>query len=249
GFSEIIGTEGIHSIYESTATDNTNNTPEDDDLLEPVNWARVSATNKWAMLSDQLNDQTVGSGIEVVILPGVEIDNMDFFNVDAETIQIVVNDGTERYNETFTLEENFLLPGIRQDTLSVLDLPLGFPDAEITVTFENTSGDTKCGRMIMGNQKLIGTVEDGANLGIIDFSKKKQDTFGNLVIQELGFANRGDFTIFIETTDVGAVKQFLSILRSTPTAYIADINVSSAIFYGYYKDFNIRVGPNASTLT
>lgn len=171
----------------------------------------------------------------------------------------ISSDGTNRamtcptgdisYNTTHTLEENFLLPGVRQDTLAVLDLPVGHPNSTITITFVDSTGNTKCGRLTIGRQQLFGETNHGSNIGIDDFSKKERDTFGNPVIIQRNYAKRGNFNTTILTADSSAIEQTLALLRTTPSAFIASVSIPASIIYGFYNDFNIILAPNKSVLT
>ena len=102
--------------------------------------------------------------------------------------------------------------------------------------------------MTIGAQQNFGETDHGAGIGIVDFSKKESDTFGNPVIIPRNFAKRGNFLTFIETVNVSFIAQTLSSLRTTPSAYIANVDIPASIIYGFYKDFDITILPNKSTL-
>lgn len=257
----MVTTVGTHSIYVSLQAGNTGNQPQDDDLIAPVFWARESATNKWAMFSDQISDQTeLSNEIIIVLTPSALINGLSFFNIDAQEITIVMDDpgDGEVYNETFTMIDAaginnwwswYFEPITRQSTLAVLDLP-PFANATITVTITNTGGVAKCGLLSIGSQQMLGDALHGTGIGIIDYSRKERDTFGNPVVVERNFSKRTSYIVRVDTSYASAVQNILANFRTTPLTYIGDVNIPGTIVYGFYKDFNtILSNPSTSLLS
>lgn len=251
----------LHAVYRSLKDNNTGNPPEDDSLTNPVNWARVRATNKWAMFSNQINDQSSNaSTVDVTITPGVLVNGLAAFNVDAASIQVIMTDPTdgEVYNETHNLVENsgvndwyswYFEPIIRQKTLALLDLP-PYASATVRVVVSQPSGTAKIGLLTMGNQQRLGDTDHGTSVGIVDYSRKERDTFGNPVIIQRNFSKRGDYIVTVPTEFVNSIELTLANLRTTPMTYIGAVNRPSTIIYGYYRDFSIVLSnPTTSRLS
>ena len=257
----MVTTSGVHSIFISLQNSNTGNQPEDDDLVNPVFWARSSATNRWAMFSDQISDQTIlADEINVSLTPAALVNGISFFNLSASTVQIVMDDPIEGvvYDETFDLVDDsgvndwyawYFEPIVRQTTLAVLDLP-PFSSADLDITIEDTGNDAKCGLLAIGNQRRIGDSDYGTSIGIVDYSRKDRDTFGNPVITPRNFSRRADYTVTVDTNFVGAISDTLAAFRTTPLTWIGSVNFPSTIIYGYYRDFNMVLSnPTKSLLS
>jgi len=250
GDTEMRTTDGVHSVYVSLQNSNLGNIPEDDDLVNPVFWARVSATNRWAMFSDQINDQTEQADeINVTLTPSALVNGMSFFNLDAATVRIVMNDPVDGvvYDEAFGLVDAsgvndwyawYFEPIVRQKTLAVLDLP-PFILADIIVTVEDTGNTAKCGLLTMGAQRKLGDTEYGTGVGIVDYSRKERDPFGNPIVVKRNFTKRSDYAVTVDTNFVGAIENTLAEYRTTPMTWIGSVDFPSTIIYGYYRDFNI----------
>lgn len=246
----MVTTTGVHEIFQSLTGSNAGNQPEDDDLLNPVNWARVSATNTWAMFSDQINDQTEqATSIEVDLTPAALVNSMSFFGLDAATLRIVMDDPGEGvvYDTTFTLTDDsgvndwyawYFEPTVRRDTLAVLDLP-PFASAVITVTISQPSGTAKIGLLTMGAQRKLGDTDYSTGIGIVDYSRKERDTFGNTLVIQRNFTKRADYVVTVDTNFVATVQSTLSSFRTTPITWIGDVDFPSTIINGYYRDFNV----------
>lgn len=246
----MVTTTGVHSVFQSLVGGNIGNQPELDDPIAPVNWARVSATNRWAMFSDQINDQTEqATSIEVELTPAALVNGMSFFGLDAATLQIVMDDPVDGivFDETFTLVDDsgvndwyawYFEPIIRQDTLAVLSLP-PFVSAVITVTVSAPGGTAKIGLLTMGAQRKLGDTDHSTSTGIVDYSRKDRDTFGNPVVTPRNFTNRANYSVTVDTGFAGAVQKTLADFRTVPMTYIGSVDFPSTIIYGFFRDFDI----------
>lgn len=246
----MVTTDGVHSIYVSLKSSNVGNQPEYDDPVTPVNWARKSATNRWAMFSSQINDQTQRAGEIVIVLDATSlVDGVAFFNLDAQSITISVDDPVDGivYNKTIQLIDNsgvndwfswYFEPITRQKVAGVLDLP-PYANATITITITNTGGTAKCGVFTFGAQRKLGDTDFGTGIGIVDYSRKERDTFGNPVTVKRNFAKRANYSVTADTNYVSTIQNTLSDLRTVDMAWIGSVDYPSTIIFGYYKDFDV----------
>jgi hypothetical protein len=78
------------------------------------------------------------------------------------------------------------------------DLPIyNNPTVRVVLTGTGTA-TMECGNLVAGQQKDLGrTLHDGAQVGIIDYSRKEADAFGNYTIVERAFSKRGSFKMRI----------------------------------------------------
>ena len=257
----MVTTDLVHSIFVSLTDNNVGNQPQNEpDKVNPIFWARKSATNRFAMFSDQINDQTEqATSIEVELTASNLVNAISFFNLDATTVQVVMNDPNdgEVYNKTVNLVDAsgvddwyawYFEPITLQTTLALLDLP-PFISATITVTITKTGGIAKVGLISIGSQKTLGITDIGTDVGIQDYSTKQRDTFGNPIIVSRNFAKRANYNVTIPSESAGAVEVILAELKTTTLTWIGSVERPSTIIYGYYRDFNITLQTTISFLS
>lgn len=239
-----------HSVYRSLVDSNQGNIPTADNQVSPVNWLRVSASNRWAMFSDQINDQSeFADEIDVSFLPGSVVNAIAFFNLDAAEIQVTMTDPVDGvvYDRTFSLVDAgtintwygwYFDPLTTARSLAALDLP-PYRNATLRAVIRKDGGTAKCGRVTFGAQQNLGITNLNSGIGILDYSRKERDQFGEPVIVKRNFAKRANYLVSVETQYVDSVQNTLSDLRTVPLTWIGDPNFPSTIIFGYYKDFDI----------
>lgn len=247
-----------HSVYESVQATNLNHNPTTD--TTNTWWVRVGATNKWRMFDKVVGDASSrADNITFELTITGKVNSMTFLNVDADSITIVAEDSIdgEVYNKTIDLTQTagigdwysyFFEPIIKVTDISINDLP-SYSNMVITVTIENTGGTASCGECIAGLQRVIGTTQMGASLGIIDYSVKQTDDFGNFTVLERAYSKRADITVWVDNNDLDEVQRLLNLYRATPIVYIGSDKYTSTIIYGFYRDFETVISyPTLSVL-
>lgn len=218
----------------------------------PTRWLDIGPTNRWAMFDKTVGTLTVGtSPLTVVLRPG-QVDSIAFQELYAESVQVTVRDtpgGTIVFDEFIDLEfaqitdfyEWFFEPYEARTDALLTNIP-PYPDCEITVTITG-SGNVRVGLMIVGNNYLIGDTQYGAQIGILNFSVKETDQFGNTTIVPRGFARRMDIKVWMPAIYLNRTYKLLSDLKDTPCIWIAtDVqDYESMIVYGFYRDFTIDI--------
>lgn len=240
-----------HRIYESVQGTNLNHDPTTDDGTW---WLDIGPTNRWAMFDSVIGTvTTVGSGpIVVTVEPAESYNMLALLDLVATSVQVeVVLDAVTIYDETYTMDDRritggwwgyFFEPLDRQSTLVVEDLP---PFGEVTVTINGTG----CGTLLIGRDFYIGKTLAKPKVGIVDYSKKETDTFGNAIVVKRSYAKRYEADVICDSVRVDGVALKLAEVRATPTLYIGDDSYTyeSLLAYGFYKDFNITIAyPNIS---
>ena len=247
----------IHSVYEALGA-TTGDYPPDN----PDKWLRISATNTWAMFSDQISDTTDKAVlIDVTLTPAAVVNAISFFGLDGTDVVVEMDDPIDGivYSNTIELTDAtesinnwwsyYFEPVTRQSDLVLLDLP-PYSDADINITINNASGTASCGLVSIGTQQVIGTANHGTGVGIIDYSRKELDSFGRPVITQRNFSKRASYDVSIPTDQVSSVQSTLAALRTTPMTWIGDPNNASTVVYGYYRDFDIIIAsPTLSSST
>lgn len=241
---------GLHHIWKSLQGSNVGNTPE----TSPTWWVDQGATNRWKMFDGVVSTQTtVTSPITVVIAPGRvnSIALLNLTNVGSVTISMLdAPAGATIYNQTTSLVDPpgsdwyayFYDPITTKTDFVVTDIPL-CSTGVITITLTATSGTVSCGVCAVGNSVDIGTAEFGStSLGIVDYSRKDTDSFGNTVITPRRFVKTITAKLYLTNSKVDYVSNILAGYRSTPVVWIGSGNLyTSLIVYGFYKSFSIDI--------
>lgn len=249
-----------HKIYQSAAAGNIGHSPPD-----ITYWAEVGSTNRWRMFDQSVTSQTTQTGsIIVALTPGARIDSLVGLNIQAASATINVVDSTfgNVYSRQIQLTSTsgvtdwysyFYEPIIQQTEFANLDLPTSYVGSTTTICFNGVT--PAIGGLVIGLSKDLGISEWGAKIGIIDYSVKTKDNFGNYNIVQRNFSKRADFSVKVDTNTVDDLQNILSQYRATPIVYIgsnfgAAQQFNSTIIYGYYKEWSVDIAyATVSTLT
>lgn len=237
-----------NKLYERLISGTTATAPEGDS----INWILVSPTNPYRMFDASNSSQTSNAtSINVRVTPAAIANTLALFNMDGTSVTVAMNDPVAGsvYSQTFSLQSPPIAPSwyayffdpIKTKRDLVVSLP-SYINAYTDVTITKAAGTAKCGTMILGNANLVGLgINYGASVGIIDYSTKEKNTFGDYNIVPRGFAKRANFTIMLENSEVDPLIDLLSDLRTTPTLFIGSTQFTSTAIFGYYKDFDINL--------
>jgi hypothetical protein len=241
-----------HKIYECI-TANTNASPNLNLTGTPVLWLEISSTNRWKMFDDGWGSQSaIATPLTFTLSPMVIINSLALLNVAATSITVSVVDisSTTVYNQTFAMT---VTPGISdwymyfyegfvfKSDLVITDIP-SVASALITVSIINTGSTSKCGNCVVGTYYDLGGTQYGASAGIVDYSLKATDGFGNTSVTKRNYAKRMNTNLMINNDIVDDVFNTLATYRSTPLVWIgAESFYTSLIVYGFYKDFDINI--------
>jgi len=219
---------------------------------------KISATNRWKAFDAKVADQVSRTtDINYVLTPGA-IDAISLLNIDGTSVQITMTDPTDGvvYNQTIglTSTENVIdgytycfEPILMRTELALFDLP-PYPSALVSITITNTGGTAKLGELIVGRASRLGYTEYSPSIGIVDYSRKEVDTFGNYIVVQRAFSKRLSCDLFLDNAYVDFVARQLSLYRATPLVWIAADDFSSLIVYGYYRSFDVVIPyPTMST--
>lgn len=254
---------GIHKIYESLVAGNKSNYPPTDVLAAVPKWLEISSTNRWKMFDFIFASQTSNTDvITVVLTPGEIVNSIILLNLDASRITVVVNDPIdgEVYNQTILMEATEVVVwgtdeqwgtgeawqgGSYTEIIEKVgvktDLP-PYPNATITVTIVGATATAKCGTLIIGRFKTLGITSWSPSIGIIDYSTKEADTFGDYLIVPRAYSKRVSCVFVMITTAHVEVLRYLTAYRSQPLVWILDDVYNATIAYGFYKEFTINLG-------
>lgn len=246
---KVMITTGVHKNYECLIS-NTGQDPS----TSPVDggglpyWLDLGATNAWAMFDEVVNSQTEqATSIQVVLTPGVRVNSMAFLNLLADSVTISVSSATGGgivFNETFDLNDNtsvtswytWLFSPIKKKlNLTVFGIP-NYVDNVITVTIVGSTA--KIGGLIIGDELSIGDTIEGMSPGIIDYSRKSTDSFGNVTVVKRNTARRLNANIIVDSINLDYIFDRLDEYASVPLVWVASDVYTSGIIYGFYKNFD-----------
>jgi hypothetical protein len=227
-------------LYEVQVASTSNAPPHAD-------WKVVEYINPYRCFDTKQGSQTSGgTDMTISITPtGSIINSVALLNVDAETYTLTVTDSVEGvvYTKTEQLLEDvtswyeYFFAEYDQKTDVVLtDLP-NYTGVEVTLELSRTAGSCLLGEFVVGQAKTIGNLYFGATFGIVDYSRKTVDEFGNYVVEERNYTKTADYPVQIETSALSAVQKLLAKVRATPCVWVGDNGISATITYGFFKDF------------
>lgn len=242
-----------HVIWTLVVAESTGDEPGHPDDPNLIKWGRPLATNPWRMFDDKVGTYTSNpESIEFYITPNSPVDAIGFFGIDASSVEVTVFDATSgvvAFRETAPVLTDgitdwyayFFNPiELRRDFV-LMRLP---PNTyySLKVSIKKPGGVAKAGAVVLGRVLEIGRALQGSSVGIVDYSRKERDTFGNWQILERAFSKKAEFDIVCNTRETGTIQRELAKVRAKPTVWIGHENLEATLVYGFYKDFNIVLG-------
>lgn len=99
------------------------------------------------------------------------------------------------------------------------------------------------GTIVLGKSFDIGQTQLGANSGIIDYSKKVTDDFGNTTFVQRAFSKKIRVSVMVENQALTKIFSTMSAIRATPCLWLGTrlSEYSPLNVFGYYKDFTIDI--------
>lgn len=257
-----------YSTYESQIANNLNNTPG----LDDTKWLRIGPSNWWAMFDDKTTtttEKTATSATSVTLEATVKtgsLDSVALVNLYGDKVSVKVTDGppgpSEQiiYPETWqSLQGNviidwyqyFFIDYAEQRTQAVfLGIP-GLLNENIHVTFKIQSSSStpddlavSVGNVVFGTQSVIGVSNYGMSAGIIDYSTKETDEYGETEFVVREYSKRITAEVTVDNKDLNKAQRTLYNLRAKPAVWIAtdDPQLEEAsVVYGFYRDFSTTI--------
>jgi hypothetical protein len=240
-----------HKVYESTIAGNIGNNP-----ASTLQWVEVGPTNRWALFDRSNSTQTVKSTSFFYELAPVNAFNAVALLglTGAQTLRVRVDHTTlgSLYDRTLDLTSlpaqagwwEWFYGERRGPTLAVLaDVP-GIIGSELRIDVTGTTA-LAAGVLVFGQAKEIGLlVQQGARVGIQDYSRKEVNEFGDTVLVQRAFARRASFDLPIKAELVDEAIDYLASIRATPCLFIAP-RYESAVIFGFYKEFDVNIAYSA----
>ncbi|MFZ6655941.1 hypothetical protein [Undibacterium sp. TJN19] len=248
---------GVHRCYTCLVA-NTGSAPESSTTGTSPKWQDIGPTNRWGMFDSQVGTATtVATSLTVVLDPG-NIDSLGLLQLLGDSVHVSMTSGaTTVYDQTFSLVYGaaimdwfayFFDPINKKTDLVATDLP-PYASGVLTITISTASGNVSCGMCVVGQAFNLGNTQYGASIGIVDYSRKDIDTYGNPTITKRKFVKKLDAKVMVDSTIMDAAVIALSAWRSTPVLWIgADNLFTSLIIFGFYRDFSVEITYPTMTL-
>lgn len=248
-----------HRIYEVLA-EKTADSPPDGVKKSPPTWLNLGATNRWRMFDDKVGTVTEHPGsIAVHVQPGEVINSVAMLNLRGSSVRIRLIDPIDGivYERNVPLidagaeswYEYFFSPIPRRADFVLMDLP-AYGTATLSALVDAGGEMAAVGHMVIGRQASLGVALYGTGVGIIDYSRKSTDEFGNTEVLRRDFSKRAEFDVVVDTALVSHVQNVLASIRAQPVIWVGEESIEATILFGYYRDFSISIsGPSVSDAT
>lgn len=236
----------VHQVYQSAVASNVGQA-----LTDTSKWAYVGATNKLAAFDRSNTSQTIRQGnITVGLKPGTRFNAVAALNLKGTSVSLTLTDPVDGvvYSATKSLVSDsgidnwysWLFTDIEYVDQAIFDELPNYLNATARVQV-NGSGEVAAGVIATGYAREIGDEQYGASVGIIDYSYKSADEWGNYQIVERAFSKTGNFTVFVKAKFVDVLQGLLSKYRATPIIYYVSPLYASTVIYGFYKNAKVTI--------
>lgn len=217
-------------------------------------WSDLGATNRWRMFDDRVSSQTTRSGgVSVTVTPRALCNALALINCSGITASVTVTDpqGGQVYQRTVELLEYgaedwyayFFGDYSYRSDIVIDDLP-AYPIAAVAVSVASDA-EAAIGGLVLGRLRALGVALYGTSVGIIDYSRKETDEFGNAKVVKRAYSKRAEFDVAIDTARVSFVQRELAEIRAQPVVWIGEGSIEATIVFGFYKDFSLPItGPS-----
>ncbi len=241
-------------IYESLQNANLNHTPS----TSPTWWLSLGADNITAFIDNKVSTQSTRTANLRAILATGKIAAAGLLEIDANLINFQVNDRTT-YDVTYSAQaglsgaevfnwyDYFFVDPLSEPIKQVVFDGIPSEYSSNIVSFSLDTGDTDLaalGYFVAGLTTAIGKTQYGVRAGIIDYSKKDTDEFGNTIFVERPYSKRLSADVYLDNYDLNKVQRFLYSIRATPVLWMASDDpqlTEAAYVYGFYKDFSTTI--------
>jgi len=245
-----------HRCYESLVAGNVGNPLPVLPEISTANWMDVGPTNKWAMFDLSRNTQTVTtSPLTVVVTPGQRINTVGLTGLKGNSVVIsatsVTGGGTVYGPVTIDLNTRQVNDGYdycfepfsTNPSAVVFNVP-PYSDIVVTVSISSTSGNVKCGSMVVGTYVYLGALQYGATNDGLNFSTVTRDDWGNATLVPRRTLPTTEQTLMVSSSRVNKVKQARIDLNAIPALWTGIDDSTSEWFdmlsiLGIYTKFQI----------
>lgn len=241
---------GSYGTYVSLQNSNLNQNP----LTATTYWNRVGPTNKMAPFDDQISSVSTSTSDIIFAVTAASIDTVALLNVTGSKTAVAVSDANLKipiYHNSQQLTGGdsvdwygyfFYDADTVRNTSVYLDIPT---TSNVLISVKITGvATTAIGTFVTGTLKNLGNTQYGVSAGIIDYSRKDADEFGNVTFVKRNFSKRINASVSLTNANLNKVQRILYQLRATPVLWLASTDIQfeePLIIYGFYRDFSTEI--------
>lgn len=234
-----------HWIIKSLVANNVGNTPTG--LDTDTKWIKVSDTNRYKMFDLKHTSQTVNpAAITVTLANSSMVDGAYFGNLSALSITISGVDqfDVSIYSQTISLVDNsnvydpwtyFFAPILYKTDYVVTNLP-PYSLTKYTITISNPTSDAKCGTLLMGQVTNFGDTNYGMTAGLLDYSVKRANEFGDFILTERAYSKTLNISVTSSKSQTDPFMAYAIRKRATPIVIVGSIDYNMSYIFGFFKD-------------
>jgi hypothetical protein len=217
-----------------------------------ANWFDLGPCNKCAMFDNLVSTQTTAtSPLVVEIQPGDVVSNLALINLVGTSVKVeMIVGGVEIYESIQSLQGaeiadwwDYYFLQDEQITQAIFnDLPAYYnPTIRITLT---GTGTVAIGHTVFGPRVELGSLSLGATSGIIDYSRKVTDEFGDTEFVQRAFADEFSGQLLVGNGQLNSLKRALRDLRATPALWVGiddDTYRELLVVFGWHRSHRIAI--------
>lgn len=253
---------GVHRNFENLIAGVDATLPELATTGATPRWLDLGATNRWAMFDNKIGTlSSVSTDLTQVLIPG-SVSGLAALGLTGRALLVQVKDvvgGNIVYSKSIDLDGSVITSFYdwfyedyqQLSDVTLTDLPSQYYNPEVTFELTSTSGTVSCGTLSLGKVYTLGQSQYGATVGIISYSVKQADVFGNTTVVKRQNSKRNNLKLMTDKVLFNRTYKLLADLDSVPCVYIGAeaLGYEPLIVYGFWKDFSIDVSYPTMNLT
>lgn len=232
-------------IYQSLQSSNINHQPD----ISSLWWVQLTPNNITAPFDNSISTAATKTNDMIYIVSTGTIDSIGFVDSKCNSLVAHVMDYTTKTTLAMPSVSVGTGTGTNAFTSSFTPITTTTNPTIVTITLNNIAGtqfsEVSIGNFVFGTAYDIGKVQYGAQIGIVDYSIKDTDEFGNTSFVKRAYSSRLNVDLYITKLYVGYILELFSSLRATPALWITvpdDAIYSDPLtIFGYYKDFTVTI--------
>ena len=195
--------------------------------------------------SEFLTTQTENADLLEVEIGFDNCDRVALFNLDAYSVDFELTDnGTSEVVQTKSI--NLAIDGYdgkyKQWIITSMHI---YADATLKISINKSGGTAKCGQCGIGLSSFLGESQFGVAPGLMDYSIKDENEFGQTYLNQGSWAKLQDIDVFIDLATLDAVFDDLVNVRGS-LVYVDSNNDDSTDFeslrmFGFIEDWSVKI--------
>lgn len=256
-----------HQSYESTVDSNKGNEPSKITSSGTENvWMPLGATVPYRLIDEFVESQTSGADGESLTftVPFNRATAFGLLNLEGFTLTVEIEDDDEglMFSETYNLIKDIsdfslwqynYLPIENVDAIVKTGIPIVISgQMRVTITSGGDGSFARCGMVVVGRDVDLGGTLYGAQVGVLDFSRKETNDFGQTTLVKRSYASTASVDLYHHPDKADYVASTLKKLRAQNVLWVLDnqdARFSSLTIYGWLEDWrSVFEGPNEQQL-